>query len=408
VEIDADRYLDSCFACLKTLASALPADAELLSVAAASASGNILFLDKDGKPLTPVINWQDKRTANEPETVLGQSFDKEAYFRSTGWGFDGKTFPLASLCRLKVQSPELFNDTNVLCMSTEYLYRNLTGNWGLSTSAGTPFYLIDQVTGQYRTDVLATLGLSADRLPPVVPVGTVVGRVTPAASAKCGLPVGTAIVAGTFDHPSAARGVGVLKPGQMLLSCGTSWVGFYPLEGRDVGVRNHLLIDPFLSEKNGAWAGMVSLASVASRIEDYIRKYLADSGNIYKTFESLSAESQPGAGGLCITLSDADDENVIRSYPKKHIARAIMEGVVNMLQKDFERLAQGGVKATSAVMVGGPTECPLWTKVIEGITGMPVEIRHGQYAGAVGAAMVAGIGAGVWPDEAAAGRILNG
>ena len=407
VEISAGSYMNSCMTLLKKLSSALPDDGELLAVSTATASGNILFLDENYNPISTIVNWQDKRTNDEPDTILGADFDKEAYFKSTGWAFDGKTFPLATLSRLKVNNPELFSKNNKLCMSTEYMYYCLTGEWGLSTSAGTPFYLIDQQTGKYRTDILEKFGLKAEQLPPVLPVGTIVGKVTEDGNKLSGLPVGTPLIAGTFDHPSAARGVGVLKEGQMLLSCGTSWVGFYPIDDREKAVKNKLLIDPFLSENNGPWAGMVSLASVAAKIEDYIRMYVCNEGNVYKTFEKYSSESEIGAGGLKLTLSDADNAEEIKKYPKRHIARAIMECVVGMLQKDFERLEAGGVKATSAVMVGGPSECPLWTKIIEQITGMTVVIRHGSFAGSVGSASVAGIAAGVFENEAQSAEFFN-
>lgn len=403
IEIPADRYLDTCCSALRQLCESLPAGGELCSISAASASGNVMILDQNYNPLTPIVNWQDTRTGDEVGQVLGTDFDYDAYFRSTGWAFSGRTFPLATLCRLKKDSPELFKKGNKVAMSTEYLYYMLTGSWGLSTSAGTPFYLIDQVSGEYRKDILDILGLDCSQLPPIVHTGSTVGRVTAQGSAASGIPEGVKIAAGTFDHPSAARGTGILETGQMLLSCGTSWVGFYPVSSRECAVENHMLIDPFLSENGGPWAGMVSLASVSTEIKKYITEYVSDEGNVYKNFEAYSAQSERGAGGLTINFEN-DDPDYIRSFPKKHIARAIMEGVVNKLNSDFTRLAQGGIRATGAVMVGGPTECPLWTQVIEYITGMPVIIRHGAFAGSVGAAMVAGINAGIWADEKAAGR----
>ena len=386
VEISAYNYLSACYEALKELYSKTPNDGKIISVCASSASGNILFLDENFNAISPIINWQDRRTKDEVDKVLGESFDTEKYFQSTGWGFDKKTFPLATLCRLKVNSPDIFKKASYLSMSTEYLYKKLTGEWGLSTSAGTPFYLIDQQSGMYRQDILSVFSLNENMLPSVVPVGSLIGEITEEASKKCDIPAGTPVYAGSFDHPSAARGVGITKPGELLLSCGTSWVGFYPLESREIGIKNHLLIDPFLSEKGGCWAGMVSLASVASRIEEYIRKYVSNDGDIYSDFEKYARQSESGANGLKITFDEKDKDDYILSFEKKHIARAIMEGVIRMLKSDFERLESGGIKAERAIMVGGPTGCPFWTEVIEEMTGIKTEIRHGAFAGAIGAA----------------------
>ena len=408
VEISAESYLNCAYTALRSLFSSLPENGTLAGICAGSASGNALFLDSDHRAMTPIFNWQDTQTkAEESDAVLGADFDLDAYYRSTGWGYDKRTFPLAVLCRYAVRNPAILREAGYFCMSTEYLYYNLTGSWGISTSAGTPFYLIDQKTASYRNDILERFGLLLEQLPPVVPIGSVIGIVTEEASSLCGIPAGVPVIAGAFDHPSAARGVGVLKPGQMLLSCGTSWVGFYPIAERELVEQNHMLIDPFLSEKGGPWAGMVSLASVSARIEEYIRSSVANEGNIYKQFESYAKQSKRGAGGLKITFSEEDDLNYIRSFGKPEIARAIMEGVVGKLALDFERLSRGGVSASDAVMVGGPTECPFWTTVIEELTGIRVGIRNGAYAGAIGSSFLAGIGVGLWENEAHANQIVN-
>ncbi len=407
VEISAEDYLESCFDLMRTLSAKIPADGELCAVGNASASGNVLLLGEDGKPVTPIFNWQDHRVTDETEKVLCADFDKEAYFRSTGWAFDGKTFPLAQLSWLKVHEAEKLAGASAVCMSTEYLLKTLTGEWGISTSAGTPFYLIDQQTGTYNKTVLDKLGIPEDKLPPVVKVGTVVGRVTAEGSRLSGLPVGTPMIAGTFDHPSAARGTGVIRQGQVLLSCGTSWVGFFPVGDRELLCENHMLIDPFLSGSGGAWAGMVSLASVASKIDEYVTRFFGEGDGRYKRFEAESKKGESGAGGLVITMTDGEDLSEIEKHPKPMIARAIMECVIRMLKKDFDRLSAAGISAKSGVMVGGPSECPFWTTVIEEMTGIHVEIKHGAFAGARGAALVAGIGSGLWNSESEGLEIIG-
>ncbi len=407
MEITADRYLGAVCTLLRSLASSVPKDGKLAAVSMASASGNTVLLDQSSMPLTPIFNWQDRRATDEPGRILGVDFDPEAYYISTGWGFDGQTFPLAHLAWLACHEPEKLASAAYVGMSTEYLCRVLTDTWGISTSAGTPFYLIDQMTGAYRLDILDRYDIPESKLPPVVPVGSEIGRVTRRGAARSGLPAGTPVIAGTFDHPSAARGVGVLNEGQMLLSCGTSWVGFYPIGDRKKLERHHLLIDPFLSASGGPWAGMTSLASVVTKIGGAVNTYLDNTATCFRTLEKEARKSEPGAGGLVITLTDADDPEQIAASPRPHIARAIMECVARMLKADTDRLSSAGIRADSAVMVGGPSANPFWTTVIEEITGIRTEIRHGAFAGARGAAIVAGIGAGIWKDEAEALSVLG-
>ncbi len=406
VEIPASDYLDACFSLLRELSAKLPENGELAAVSAASASGNLLLLDKNGDPAGPIFNWQDKRVTDEVEKIF-PDFDRDAYYRSTGWAFDLKTFPLAALCWYKVHYPETLAECSKVVMSTEYLCWNITGKWGIGTSAGTPFYLIDQVSGTYNKNILDTLGIPEDKLPPVMKTGSILGYVTDEAAEKCGLPVGTPIIIGTFDHPSAARGVGIVKEGQLLLSCGTSWVGFYPVADRAKAADAKMLIDPFLSEIGGPWGGMVSLASLSGQIESFTKRYIDDSDVWYKSLVNMSAQSECGAGGLSINLLAEPDDEAITKYEKRHIARAIMENTINMLAARMDQIKQSGIVCDEAVMVGGPSESPLWAQLIAEKTGMKVRGMHGAYAGAVGAAVLAGTAVGLYPDQQSACACLR-
>lgn len=405
VEISADTYLDACFTLLRRLGDQLPEGAELAAVSAASASGNLLLLDKVGNPAGPIFNWQDCRVTDEVTRVFGD-FDREAYYRTTGWAFSLKTFPLAILSWYKCHYPEILSECSKVCMSTEYLYYKLTGKWGIGTSAGTPFYLIDQVTGEYHTEILDKLGIPLEKLPPVMKTGSVLGGITEEAADQCGLPAGTPIVLGTFDHPSAARGVGVCREGQLLLSCGTSWVGFYPIAEREKAISAHMLVDPFLSELGGPWAGMVSLSSVSQKIEAFTKAYVDNSDTWYRRLVEYSALSETGAGGLSVNLLETPDDAKIRSYEKKHIARAIMENVIDMLAAKMAQLSDYGIVCKEAVMVGGPSENPLWAELIAKKIGIRVRVMHGSYAGAVGAAVLAGTAVALYPDQESACKCL--
>lgn len=205
VEIAAEQYLAACCRLLRRLAAA--EGGEIAAVCAASASGNLLILDKQGNPSTPVFNWQDTRVQGEAKQIL-QGISAEEIYEAVGWTFDYQTFPLAQLCYLKSRSPEILKNCGKVCMSTEYLYWRLSGAWGLGSSAGTPFYLIDQRTGQYNKKLLDVLELEENLLPPIGKTGGIIGSITADGAALSGLPEGTPLVLGTFDHPSAARGAG--------------------------------------------------------------------------------------------------------------------------------------------------------------------------------------------------------
>lgn len=392
VYIEADKFIDVCFGAIKELAQG-----EIKGICASSASGNMLLLDKDDKPITPIYNWQNRRVTTEPDEIL-KDIDREELYKKIGWPFSGKAFPLAELCYIKKHNPELLEKCKTVCMSTEYLYYKLTGKWGISSSAGTTFYLIDQEKGTYITELLDIFGIKENQLPPVMPCGSKLGGVTKEASEQCGLLEDTPVVLGSFDHPSAARGTGVSKEGEVLLSCGTSWVGFFPVNDRNKLAQAKVLIDPFLSENGGPWAGMVSVASLSERIRQYTHHFIDSSEKCYDILAELAKKSVLGANGLSICLLDQPDDEKVKGYSKEDVARAIMEGAVNLLKDKLEVLKTMGITPKTAFMVGGPSECPLYSQLIEQICGMSVRVLHGSNAGAVGAAKLAGKGIGMYKN----------
>lgn len=396
VEMKPEEYLSACFRATKDLVNAAKG-ARIKGVCASSASGNLILLDKNCKPITNIISWQDSRVQEEAKEVL-ERIDKDTLYQQVGWGFDEKTFPLAQLCYLKKHKPELLERCGMVTMSTEYLYYSLTGEWGISASAATPFYLADQVKGEYINSVLDILGISKAKLPPIMQCGTIIGHVHEEMEERSGIPSGTPIILGSFDHPSAARGVGVLEEGDMLLSCGTSWVVFLPIADRNKGIAAKLLVDPFLAPE-GSYGVMSSIASLSGRLQLYTNRYIDKSNKAFQILSELARQSEPGANGLCINPLEEPDDNRMNVYDKKDIARAIMEGTVKLLRQRLNDLAEVGIKAQRAVMVGGPSEDPFWIQLIEEMCEIPVKVVHGAFAGAVGAAVIAGIGVGEYENE---------
>ena len=403
--VETESFLNSCLKAVKTLSDSAKG-AKICAICASSASGNLVVLDKDLKPSTDIINWQDKRVTTEAKEILGD-LDDYAVYKKIGWPFGYKAFPLAQLCYIKKHNPKILDNAGMVAMSTEYLYYVLTGKWGISGSAGTPFFLIDQIKGKYIPEFLEKLEIDEKILPPIKKCGEVLGYVTEEISEKTGIPSGVPVILGSFDHPSAARGVGVLDEGEMLLSCGTSWVGFFPVKSREKIAEAKTLIDPFLSDSGGCWATMTSVASLSARIKLYVERYIDNSENAFKIFGELASKSISGAGGLNINPQDEPDDETIIKYPKEHIARAIMEGTVKLLKDNLDKLKEKGISADSAIMVGGPSENPMWIEIIEEICDIPVKVIHGEIAGAVGAAVLAGIGVGIYDDEYHAKEVFN-
>jgi xylulokinase len=416
IEVEPEEHYRTVCDLIRQLVSHAPAGAKVRAISMAFASGNTLLLDEDDRPLTNIINWMDERAFNKTEEILPDLAIEEVH-GTVGWPWTRGAFPLAHLGWLKKHRPDLYRRAERYCMNSDWLMYRLTGRWGMDYSTATTFYLIDQVNHCWHKPYLDMLEIPEEAISALGPSGSVLGPLTLQGAEDTGLSQDTLVVLGAFDHPSAARGTGYTKVGNLLLSCGTSWVGFYPVEGRSLAIAQGLLVDPFLSP-DGPWATMFSLPMIGRRIDWYIDNLvLLEEENPeqkYTIFSQSSEKAPPGARGL-YNNPFLDSKNVPQSEIDLHanrsrdeIARAVMEGPALRMRYNIERLAEAGIQADCIVMVGGPAESPVWPRIVAEITGLELKLVNGQTAGAVGAAILAAIGAGLFRDEEEAFASMGG
>jgi sugar (pentulose or hexulose) kinase len=314
-------------------------------------------------------------------------------------------------------------------MFLEVLLYRLCGRWVLDPSNATTSYLRHQQQRTWHQPYLDLLDIDRSTLSELLPSGTALGPVGPELREATGL-IDTILVLGAFDHPCAARATGTLRPGQLLLSCGTSWAALYPLTRRDLAVAQGMLVDPFL-EPDGPWAGIGALRSIGVNIQWCIDHLIiprirgsrirgpqrrggpGDRRDTYELFNAAAAAAPLGAGGLFLdpfTELAGDPEQAARieaAYRPEQIARAVMEGAAFETRRLIEQVADAGLPATAIAMVGGPAESSIWPKIVADVTGLELTLVNGQYAGALGAAALAGIGCGCYRDEQDAFDVLG-
>lgn len=394
VEVEPEEHYDRVCRVLRELAAA--ASGEVAALAMAAASGNTLLTTAAGVPLMNIINWMDHRAEQQPSAALAGLTAAEVT-QVTGWPCVN-SFPLGHLAWLREHEPELYRGAGHYAMDTDWLLWRLTGQWLMDHSTATTFHLQDQVARAYHPPFLERLGIPPGKLSRLVESGTVAGRLTPAARADTGLSPRTVVVAGCFDHPAAARATGVLAPGRLLLSCGTSWVGFLPGAERQALLDAGLLCDPFLSGCGGPWGGMFSVPCIGRTIDEYIARVIAPGEREpLRVFNELAAQAAPGAGGLTIDLREP-----LRTPPasRVNLSRAVMEGAARLLAEKLAALRARGFHYERAVMVGGPAASPLWPGIVAETTGIAVAAGT-RSAGARGAALLAAAGCGLTGGRAA-------
>ncbi len=383
IELDPEQhYRDVCWVISQLTATI---DCPVSGIAMAAASGNTLLTDADGEPLTNIISWLDKRAQDILPELL-KSFTIAQVRAITGWPCID-SFPLAHLAWFREQQPELYFKAAHYAMNSDWLIYKLTGKWRMDYSTATTFHLLDQSSMKYHKPFLEILEIDEERLSPLTDSGVAVGNVTVKAATDCGLSSETVVMTGSFDHPAAARGMGITTPGELMLSCGTSWVGFFPETEREKIIELELLCDPFLSTNGGAWGAIFSVPQIGRTIDWYVDNLIApEAENRFAVFDELAAQSTPDADGLIIDI-EQPPRKIADS--KANISRAVMNGAARALKGRLNMLSKNGINFAKAVMVGGPAKSPIWPEIVENITGLKISIGS-QYAGAYGAAQQAG------------------
>jgi len=291
------EFLDTCFNVIKKLVANIDDDNKIIAICSCCASGSLIFLDESYEPIEDIIGWQTTVDEEIYQTLYSEEEKKEIY-ETVGWPvLNG--FPVAYLPYISIKRPELLKKTKMLCMTAEYLNFTLTGEWGITQSMGTPFYLMDQEKGTYNHKMLSKLGITDKILPPIFDKGTVIGEVTIDVSNILGLPTGTKVVLGSFDHPSAATGTGVYNEGELLLSCGTSWVEFFPVNDRKNAIETGFLVDRYMLN-GSSYCVMNSLTSFGEKVENFRKHYF---GYIsHKQFDEFAKQAPKGCNGLKFDL----------------------------------------------------------------------------------------------------------
>ena len=141
--LDPSAFCESCFSVIKELAEST--DYPIAAICSCCASGNLLLLDKEDNPITPIIGWQTKIPQADLDTVYSKE-EQAAFYETVGWPL-GNGMVAADLAWISIHKPELLKQSKTVTMSAEYLNFLITGKWGISHSMGTPSFLMDQEKG---------------------------------------------------------------------------------------------------------------------------------------------------------------------------------------------------------------------------------------------------------------------
>jgi xylulokinase len=383
-----------------------------LAMALAAQSGSLIPAKAGGAPVYPAIIWMDGRTEDLVKKWQTEGVEKRVR-QASGWSLS-PGLGLPTIAWLRQFQPDVFAAAERYLSVNDFLVHRLTGQFCMNPSNGSGMQLVDVTAGQWNDELCALAGIKADQLSPIQLSGAVIGKITAEAGRLTGLPEETLVINGGHDQSCTALGVGVTAPGEALLACGTAWVVTTVVDKpavetvpADVNVGFHDVPQRWTAGQslgglgaslewlvNRCWQG-AEPNSPPSRAEMYtaLNNELAEAAPDHNDFffvplagghHAPAGMQQGGFVGLRLDHSRAD------------MARAVMEGAAFELRWALDHIRQAGMPIKRLWMVGGAAQSPIWPNIIANVTGVPLALPQYKHWPALGAAILAGVGAGVF------------
>jgi xylulokinase len=376
--------------------------------------GSVL-LDKSDQVLRPALIWCDQRTELQCQRLTNDVGASRLIELTCNPALTGFTLP--KLLWVRENEPEVWSLVRSVLLPKDYVRLRLTGDKATDVADASGTLLLNVAERKWSTEMMAAAEIDESILPKVYESQEITGWLSEAAAAETGLPAGIPVVAGAGDQAAGAVGVGIVQPGSVSATIGTSGVVF--------AATNQPALDPkgrvhtFCHAVPSRWhvMGVTQGAGLSLRWFKDQFGVIDGEGDGYEYLTNEAAAVPPGANGLLwapYLMGERTphlDPNaraalvgITASHTRAHVIRAILEGVAFSLRDSFEILKEMGVPAQSVRLAGGGARSALWRQIQADIYGQPVETVEAEEGAAYGVALLAGVGTKAWSsvDEACA------
>jgi xylulokinase len=383
--------------------------AEIEAVGLTGQMHGCVMLDANGNVLRPALIWCDQRTQPQCDWLT----EKLGFERLIELTCNPAlpNFTLTKLLWVRDHQPEIFaRIAHVLCPKDYVRYR-LTGEFAMDMQEASGTLLLDVTHRRWSTEVAEAAGIPMEWLPRLFEGPEICARISTAGAGATGLAAGTPVAAGAGDQGAGAVGMGILAPGSVSATIGTSGVVF---AATDAPTKDRLgRLHTFCHAAPGIWhvMGVTNGAGLSLR---YFRDTFA-AGTSYEELLALASKAPAGSEGLMWApylfgerTPHLDPEaraafvGITASHTEGHFIRAVLEGVAFSLRDTLTLFAELGVPVRAIRLGGGGARGALWRQIQADVYGHPVELLEAEEGGAFGAALLAGTGIGVWPTVEAA------
>jgi xylulokinase/glycerol kinase len=418
VEQDADMWWESVRKTIFDVIKDTKIDrSDIISCAITNQRETIVPVDRDGKPLHRAIVWQDRRTIPECEWI-SKEIGPDKIYQKTGLTID-PYFSASKILWIKNNYPEIYKHTHKFLLVHDFILFKLSGIFATDYSNASRTMLFDIRNLKWSDEIGSAMGIDIDKMPDALPSGTDIGNVV---SEDTGLSTKTKVIVGAGDQQSAALGVGVVKPGRIKCTTGT---GSFILAHLDQPIFDtekrvlcscHAIPNKWVQEASIFTTGAVlrwarDTLGGAQKVRAYLDQLKGIETDPYDIMTELAASAPIGANGL-ITIPhfigagaphwNPNARGVIfgagLSTSTGDIYRSIMEGVAMEVRKNLNIFRKLDLNPSELRITGGGSRSDTWNQIMADVLGIQCGRGELEESTAVGAAILAGYGAGEFSD----------
>jgi xylulokinase len=408
-----DELWETVVAVVRDALADVPNPEEIASVAVASVAESGVLLDAAGAPTTDSIAWFDTRTRPQA-TWLAERIGKDELFARSGLSLQ-PIFSLNKLLWHREHEPDAWARSVRWLMLADFIAYRLCGEAATDLSLASRTLMLDLYQKRWDEQTLAQAGIDPGLLAPLVSAGTSLGHVTARAAALTGLPKTAVVAAGGHDHVCGALGAGVTRPGQLLNSLGTAEAVFLPIEqplvdlqaGRQGYAQGAHVV-------GGGYYVFASTYTSGASIE-WLRDLLGGTDGPIAYEDLITAAERIPAGSLGVLFlphlrlasPPYDDPRsrgaligLTMDTDRDAVTRAIFEGLALESRNLLEPLLTYPqvTPPRSVVAIGGGTRNRLLMSIKASVSNLIYHVVEADEATALGAALLGGLGAGVYED----------
>ena len=376
----------------------------------------LVLLDEAGKVLRPCIMWNDQRTAAQCAEI------EQKVGRAKLIGLAGKPaltgFTAGKILWVRENEPDIYRRARHVLLPKDYARYRLTDALAMDVADGSGTLLMDVHNRVWSDEILKLLEIPQELLPALHESHEVVAEVSAAAAAATGLKAGTPVVVGAGDQAAQSIGTGIAREGIVSVTIGTSGVVFAATNGYtfdptgELHAYCHAVPDTWhlMGVTLSAGGGMRWFRDTLCQPEE--AEAARTGRDVYDVITKLAATAPVGSDGLLFLPyltgertphADPDARGVFFGlslrHTKAHMARAVLEGVTFSLRECLDLLCNLGQSCSRVRVSGGGSRSAFWRQMMADVFGTEIVEVNVTQGAAYGAALLAGVGTGVYSSE---------